>query len=203
MRGHRECRIMTLLTLPTSCLDSARSGFSFLPTAEGIVLHGALSIDIMIVISINVFFRRLLQRIRQRQTTRRRHARGHLVSPVLPIPSHSILSLTHTLIHITRFSIAQPDATSTSKKAQSERLVAKWERRKRHGKAYAPSLRSGCTMALWAARDMGVLFGGVSDEDPDEENLTSVFFNDLCASLRFLLRMLQTEDSFKERLPMG
>lgn len=120
---------------------SARSGFSFLPTAEGIVLHGGYC---------------------------KEYAKGKR-------PVGVMLEDTWYL----RFSIAQPDATSTSKKAQSERLVAKWERRKRHGKAYAPSLRSGCTMALWAARDMGVLFGGVSDEDPDEENLTSVFFNDL------------------------
>ncbi|KAK4047007.1 Kelch repeat-containing protein 3 [Microbotryomycetes sp. JL201] len=45
----------------------------------------------------------------------------------------------------------------------------KWEKRKKVG--YAPSLRSGCTMALWQAKNMGVLFGGVSDEDKDEETL--------------------------------
>ncbi|KAK4056837.1 Kelch repeat-containing protein 3 [Microbotryomycetes sp. JL221] len=53
----------------------------------------------------------------------------------------------------------------------------KWEKRKKLG--YAPSLRSGCTMALWQAKNMGVLFGGVSDEDKDEETLESVFHNDM------------------------
>ncbi|GAA5907738.1 Kel3p [Sporobolomyces salmoneus] len=54
----------------------------------------------------------------------------------------------------------------------------KWEKRKNPG--YHPSpTRSGCTMAFWAARNMGVLFGGVSDTDPDEETLESVFYNEL------------------------
>ncbi|GAA6060520.1 hypothetical protein JCM10212_005601 [Sporobolomyces blumeae] len=54
----------------------------------------------------------------------------------------------------------------------------KWEKRKNPG--YAPNpTRSGCTMAFWAARNMGVLFGGVSDTDPDEETLESVFYNEL------------------------
>lgn len=34
-------------------------------------------------------------------------------------------------------------------------------------------------MALWAAKNMGVLFGGVTDEDTNEESLESVFHNDL------------------------
>ena len=34
-------------------------------------------------------------------------------------------------------------------------------------------------MAIWAAKGMGVLFGGVTDEDSDEETLKSVFWNDL------------------------
>ena len=53
----------------------------------------------------------------------------------------------------------------------------KWEKRKKIG--YAPSLRSGCTMALWAAKGIGVLFGGVYDDDRDEETLESVFYNDM------------------------
>jgi hypothetical protein len=53
----------------------------------------------------------------------------------------------------------------------------KWERRKRAG--YMPSLRSGCTMAHWSNKGMGVLFGGVFDEEKDEENMDSVFYNDL------------------------
>lgn len=53
----------------------------------------------------------------------------------------------------------------------------KWERRKKVG--YAPSLRSGCSMTHWASKGMGVLFGGVIDEEKDEESMESVFFNDL------------------------
>jgi hypothetical protein len=53
----------------------------------------------------------------------------------------------------------------------------KWERRKKTG--YAPSLRSGCTMTLWGAKEMAILFGGVRDEDANEEVMTSEFFNDL------------------------
>ncbi|KAK1926781.1 hypothetical protein DB88DRAFT_181067 [Papiliotrema laurentii] len=55
----------------------------------------------------------------------------------------------------------------------------KWERRKKVG--YAPSLRSGCSMTHWASKGMGVLFGGVIDEEKDEEDLESTFFNDLFA----------------------
>ncbi|KAL1410610.1 Kelch repeat-containing protein 3 [Vanrija albida] len=55
----------------------------------------------------------------------------------------------------------------------------KWERRKKAG--YAPSLRSGSTMAHWASKGMGVLFGGVLDEEKDEESMESVFYNDLFA----------------------
>ncbi|EJT46220.1 hypothetical protein A1Q1_05177 [Trichosporon asahii var. asahii CBS 2479] len=53
----------------------------------------------------------------------------------------------------------------------------KWERRKKVG--YAPSLRSGCSMTHWASKGMGVLFGGVIDEEKDEESMESIFFNDL------------------------
>ena len=34
---------------------------------------------------------------------------------------------------------------------------------------------------VWAAKNMGVLFGGVTDEDTSEETLESVFHNDLYA----------------------
>lgn len=53
----------------------------------------------------------------------------------------------------------------------------KWERRKRAG--YHPSVRSGTSMAYWANKGMGVLFGGVLDEEKDEEDLESTFYNDL------------------------
>ncbi|WVO12937.1 hypothetical protein L204_100546 [Cryptococcus depauperatus] len=55
----------------------------------------------------------------------------------------------------------------------------KWEKRKRVG--YHPSLRSGCSMAYWASKGMGVLFGGVLDEERDEESMESIFYNDLYA----------------------
>lgn len=44
-------------------------------------------------------------------------------------------------------------------------------------------------MALWQAKNMGVMFGGVTDEDTSEETLESVFHNDMCVcpcSLLFL-----------------
>lgn len=53
----------------------------------------------------------------------------------------------------------------------------KWEKRKRIG--YMPSLRSGCAMTNWAAKGMGVMFGGVFDEEKDEDSLESVFYNDM------------------------
>lgn len=62
---------------------------------------------------------------------------------------------------------------------KADPLTVKWERRKRPSTAFAPSLRSGCTMALWAAKGMGIMFGGVTDEDEHEETLESVFHNDL------------------------
>jgi hypothetical protein len=34
-------------------------------------------------------------------------------------------------------------------------------------------------MGLWSAKSIGILFGGVTDEDRDEESLESVFWNDL------------------------
>ena len=34
-------------------------------------------------------------------------------------------------------------------------------------------------MTLWAAKSIGIMFGGVTDEDKHEETLESVFHNDL------------------------
>jgi hypothetical protein len=54
----------------------------------------------------------------------------------------------------------------------------KWENRKKIG--YPPNPpRSGCTMAIWPSKGMGVLFGGVSDVDKDEEQLESEFYSDM------------------------
>lgn len=36
-------------------------------------------------------------------------------------------------------------------------------------------------MALWSAKNLGILFGGVTDEDTSEETMDSVFHNDLYA----------------------
>lgn len=69
--------------------------------------------------------------------------------------------------------------TATDAKPSAEPLSLKWELRKKRTTAYAPSLRSGCTMTLWPAKNMGILFGGVTDDDRDEETLESVFWNDL------------------------
>ncbi|KAF8814972.1 hypothetical protein BYT27DRAFT_6932497 [Phlegmacium glaucopus] len=75
---------------------------------------------------------------------------------------------------------ALPKVTSKAPNKQPQtQLTIKWERRKRASDAYAPSLRSGCTMTLWAGKGMGILFGGVTDEDTNEETLESVFWNDL------------------------
>lgn len=52
-----------------------------------------------------------------------------------------------------------------------------WEKRRKIG--YAPGQRSGCTMALWGNKGMGVLFGGVSDREDDEESMESVLFDEV------------------------
>jgi len=41
----------------------------------------------------------------------------------------------------------------------------------------------GATMALWANKSTGILFGGVSDDDTSEETLESLFWNDLLVHL--------------------
>ncbi|KAF8878772.1 hypothetical protein BD779DRAFT_1613006 [Infundibulicybe gibba] len=125
----------------TDLKPSPRSGFSFLPTPDGIVLHGGYCKEYVkgkrpvgVMLSDTWFLKMSLS----------------------PTPSASA---------------AKPKSADTSP------LTLKWERRKRP--AYAPSLRSGCTMALWASKNTGVLFGGVTDEDTGEETLESVFWNDL------------------------
>ncbi|CAO1626165.1 unnamed protein product [Sympodiomycopsis kandeliae] len=52
-----------------------------------------------------------------------------------------------------------------------------WDKRRKVG--YAPGPRSGCTMALWGNKNMGVLFGGVMDREDDEESMESVLYDDL------------------------
>ncbi|KAF8587936.1 galactose oxidase [Ramaria rubella] len=104
---------------------SPRSGFSFLPITDGVILHGGYC----------------------KEYVKGKRAIG----------------------------IALQDTWLLKMDIDSK--LIKWERRKKTG--YAPSLRSGCTMALWQARNTGVLFGGVFDEDRGEEGMESVFYNDL------------------------
>ncbi|KAI8926755.1 hypothetical protein BC831DRAFT_455314 [Entophlyctis helioformis] len=52
----------------------------------------------------------------------------------------------------------------------------RWERRKKPG-GVGPTQRSGCTMTVHKGR--GILFGGVSDVQETEEQLESIYHNDL------------------------
>ncbi|KAF4616060.1 hypothetical protein D9613_011291 [Agrocybe pediades] len=137
----------------TAPRPSPRSGFSFLPCAEGVVLHGGYCKEYM---------------------------KGKR-------PVGVMLDDTWLL----NISFPSEDSPSTAKPSGSSRTKAstsksgcvtpifKWEKRKRPSDAYAPCQRSGCMMLLWSARNMRVLFGGVTDEDTSEEWLDSVFWNDL------------------------
>ncbi|KAH8103145.1 galactose oxidase [Cristinia sonorae] len=116
---------------------SPRSGFSFLPSVDGILLHGGYC---------------------------KEYVKGSRPVGVM-LDDTWFLRLTLN--------------TPTEGEPPPEPLTLKWERRKRPTTAYAPSLRSGCTMALWPAKNMGILFGGVTDEDISEETMESVFHNDL------------------------
>lgn len=55
----------------------------------------------------------------------------------------------------------------------------KWEKRRVPSSAHVPSPRAGATMALWSTRAMGIMFGGVTDVERDEERMESVFWADL------------------------
>ena len=105
---------------------SARSGFSFLSTPEGIVLYGGYC---------------------------KKYVKGQRTQG-LALEDAWFLQMDEDLSKI------------------------EWVKRKKIG--YAPNPpRSGCTMALWANRNMGVLFGGVTDTEADEESMESTFWNDL------------------------
>ncbi|KAI0078590.1 galactose oxidase [Panus rudis PR-1116 ss-1] len=117
---------------------SPRSGFSFLPCAEGVLLHGGYC---------------------------KEYVKGSRPVGVMLDDTWLLRMLNN-----------EPDASG---KLPKDPLIVKWEKRKKSSTAFAPSLRSGCTMALWSAKNMGILFGGVTDEDTGEETLESVFHNDL------------------------
>ncbi|KAH9980749.1 hypothetical protein BJV74DRAFT_887573 [Russula compacta] len=126
---------------PNERRPSPRSGFSFLSTPDGIILHGGYC----------------------KEYTKGKRPVGVMLDDTW----------------LLRFSLTTASEVSASGKTKVDPLIIKWERRKRPSTAYAPALRSGATMALWAAKGMGVLFGGVTDEDSDEETLKSIFWNDL------------------------
>ncbi|KAJ7109361.1 hypothetical protein C8R44DRAFT_833876 [Mycena epipterygia] len=121
----------------TDLRPSPRSGFSFLSTADGIILHGGYC---------------------------KEYAKGKRPVGVM-LEDTWFLKVTM--------------ATNELPNAKADPFTVKWERRKRPSTAYAPALRSGCTMTLWTAKNTGILFGGVTDEDTGEETLESVFWNDL------------------------
>ena len=73
----------------------------------------------------------------------------------------------------------------------------KWEKLKRSSSSYQPSKRSGCSMALWAAKAQGILFGGVSDTDKDEERMDSVFYNDMYSPKAPTFKGLTIDHFFK------
>ncbi|KIK70141.1 hypothetical protein GYMLUDRAFT_34611 [Collybiopsis luxurians FD-317 M1] len=145
---------------------SPRSGFSFLSTPEGILLHGGYCkeyskgkrpVGIMLedtwMLKMTLFDASEPSSANQASTSATGSAKP-------------------------KKSSASASSTGASKK-NADLLTVKWERRKRPSTAYAPPLRSGCTMTSWMNRDMGVMFGGVTDEDTSEETLESVFWNDL------------------------
>ncbi|GAA5977570.1 hypothetical protein JCM11641_006867 [Rhodosporidiobolus odoratus] len=110
----------------------ARSGFSFLPSDDGLVLHGGYT------------------KIYEGKRVTGTALKDTWLLKVPPVAE---------------------DGSIDFKKF-------KWEKRKNPG--YPPNpARSGATMTYWANRGMGVLFGGVSDDDRDEETLDSTFYNEL------------------------
>ncbi|TFK23379.1 galactose oxidase [Coprinopsis marcescibilis] len=152
----------------TELRPSPRSGFSLLPCPEGVLLHGGYC----------------------KQYSKGKRPVGvmledtWLLKLALPEASASTTASAPTVSKSRAAinSILNNNKVNTWSKSNTSTplgLVAKWERRKRPSDAFAPSLRSGCTMAMWVSKGTGVLFGGVTDEDKNEETLESVFHNDL------------------------
>ncbi|GAA5857490.1 hypothetical protein JCM8547_009299 [Rhodosporidiobolus lusitaniae] len=124
---------------PTERKPPPRSGFSFLPTAEGLVVYGGYS-----------------------KTYEGKRVKGEALNDcwLLKVPQQH----------------EGEEGVGGGGKVDVKKF--KWEKRKNPG--YPPNpTRSGCTMAYWANKGMGILFGGVSDNDVDEESLESTFYNEL------------------------
>lgn len=108
-----------------------RSGFSFLPTPEGIVVYGGYC----------------------KEYTKGKRPVGVILDDTW-------------FLRIT----LDPSAVAPT---------FKWEKRRVPSSAHVPSPRAGATMALWSTRAMGIMFGGVTDVERDEEGMESVFWTDL------------------------
>ncbi|PPQ75922.1 hypothetical protein CVT24_002504 [Panaeolus cyanescens] len=160
----QEYKWMQIELKENDAKPSPRSGFSFLPCAEGIVLHGGYC----------------------KEYAKGKRPVGVMLEDTwllkINLPSADAPPSTPTASKSSQSLKAAPSSSKTGAKSKAPSgpaITVKWERRKRASDAYAPSLRSGCTMALWANKAMGILFGGVTDEDTSEETLESVFHNDL------------------------
>ncbi|KAJ8502566.1 hypothetical protein ONZ45_g11637 [Pleurotus djamor] len=140
----------------TDTKPSPRSGFSFLPTPDGILLHGGYC----------------------KEYAKGKRPVGVMLEDTWFLKYGNFVLLDLKAAHWD-YSLSLKTAPETGSSKLFNPLVVKWERRKRPSTAYAPTLRSGCTMALWNAKGTGVLFGGVTDEDTNEETLESHFWNDL------------------------
>jgi hypothetical protein len=121
----QEYRWHEVVIRDTDRKPNARSGFSFLPCPEGVILHGGYC----------------------------KEYQGKQVKGV-----------------------ALEDTWLLRMDTDMSKL--KWERRKKTG--YPPTARSGIQMTPWAAKGMGVCFGGVFDNyEAEEEDLVSTFYNDM------------------------
>ncbi|KAF9096930.1 hypothetical protein BGX29_008345 [Mortierella sp. GBA35] len=114
----------TKVELPEQMIrPSARSGFSFIPCNEGVILYGGYC----------------------KEYTKGQRPKG--------------------VVHTDTWLL----------KMNADPKMIRWEKKKKSGSA--PSARSGCAMAPYKNR--AVLFGGVFDDDVNEETLESTFYNEL------------------------
>ena len=57
-------------------------------------------------------------------------------------------------------------------------FFGRWEKKKK-GSGMVPSLRSGCTMIYHSKTRKGIMFGGVTDINENEESIEGLCFNDM------------------------